>query len=225
MVQDRTAQVLNAAIREFIRTGEPVSSGELFERYRFGIRPASIRNELHALTDEGYLAQSYHSAGRVPTDRGLEFFTERLLEEEYAVPRIAKAYVAFLGSSRWDDFLHMISAELGVLGVVSDCAEGEVRKDGLEDLVEHLNWESPKELKEVIRDFEALDLRMRSLMDSLENEVKVFIGKRSPITRSAHLSVVLARCGEGKREVVVAAIGPKRMDYEKVIGIFKELME
>ena len=68
---DRTAQILEAAIQEFINTGEPVSSGLLYDRYDFGIKPAMIRLELDELEDGGYLEQPHHSAGRVPTDSRL----------------------------------------------------------------------------------------------------------------------------------------------------------
>src|SRR5271155_5233346 len=76
-MNDRASQILEAAIQEFIDTGEPVSSGWLYNKYDFGIKPAMIRLELDALEDSGYLEQPYHSAGRVPTDEGYEFYVER----------------------------------------------------------------------------------------------------------------------------------------------------
>src|SRR3989338_10924172 len=77
---DRTADILEAVIEEFINGGEPVSSSHLYKRHNFGIKPAMIRLELEKLADEGFLEQPHHSAGRVPTDRGYEFFAERALE-------------------------------------------------------------------------------------------------------------------------------------------------
>src|SRR5580700_8422643 len=78
-MNERTSQILEAAIQEFIDSGEPVSSGRLYEQYDFGIKPAMIRLELDALEEEGYLQQPYHSAGRIPTDRGYEFYAARAL--------------------------------------------------------------------------------------------------------------------------------------------------
>ena len=49
MMTDRTAQILEAAIQEYINTGDPVSSGLLYDRYDFGIKPAMIRLELDEL--------------------------------------------------------------------------------------------------------------------------------------------------------------------------------
>ncbi len=224
MIGERTGQILEAAVREFIRTGEPISSGVLWSAHDFGIRPASIRHELHKLTEHGYLDQPYHSAGRVPSDKGYAFFVERVLHGSYRVPEFAKQCESFFRGAQWENLLQELSDELGVLGVVEDERQGEVYKEGLDDLVERLSWDSPAEIKEVIRDFEEIDERFGALTALLgENMINVFVGKRSPITKSKHLSVVAAEYGEGGGRVVLAAIGPKRMDYQKSIGVFKGL--
>ena len=74
MLTERGEQILQAVIQGFIDTKEPVSSGWLYNKYDFGIKPAMIRLELDALTQGGYLEQPYHSAGRVPSDAGYEAF-------------------------------------------------------------------------------------------------------------------------------------------------------
>jgi len=223
MIQERTASVLHAAIQEFIRTGEPISSGSLYHRYGFGIRPATIRNELHQLTDDGYLEQPYHSAGRIPTDQGYEFFVERALASDTAVPHVLKQCAAFFRESAWDELLQVLSNELGILGVVSDVHKGEVHKEGLDDLMDHLHWESRAEVHRVIQDFEEIDEHLEALRTALSDDpLEVFVGKRSPVTKSENLSVVAAEYAPGNRAVMILAIGPKRMDYQKVIAVFKQ---
>src|SRR5690242_2022694 len=88
MLTDRSFEILEAAIREFITTGDPVSSSLLYKRHNFGIRPAMIRAELSELAERGYLEQPYHSAGRVPSNRGYEFFAERVIAAERAAARV-----------------------------------------------------------------------------------------------------------------------------------------
>ncbi len=77
----RTAAILEATIRHYVETGEPVSSQQLAAAHGFGVRAATIRNELNALTGDGFLAQPHTSGGRVPTDKGYRFMVERLLKE------------------------------------------------------------------------------------------------------------------------------------------------
>jgi len=77
-MRERSTQILEAAVREFIRSGRPVSSRELAKRGLFGVSPATIRAELSRLTRDGYLDQLHTSGGRVPTDKGYELFVERV---------------------------------------------------------------------------------------------------------------------------------------------------
>ena len=66
----RTKAILEAAIKHYIREGKPVSSKELAKDYDFGVKDATVRNELNELTREGFLMQTHTSGGRVPTDKG-----------------------------------------------------------------------------------------------------------------------------------------------------------
>ncbi|HZD75298.1 MAG TPA: heat-inducible transcriptional repressor HrcA [Actinomycetota bacterium] len=77
-LDERKARLLRAVVREFIQTAEPVGSKALAGRYSLGISPATIRNELAALEDQGFLSHPHTSAGRVPTDRGYRFYVDSL---------------------------------------------------------------------------------------------------------------------------------------------------
>src|SRR5579872_3423046 len=142
---DRTVQILEAVIQEFIDAGEPVSSGSLYRSYDFGIKPAMIRLELDSLEDAGYLEQPYHSAGRVPTDRGYEFFAERALGSMTGESRDKPAH-DLLKRHAWMELMSELSTELGLLSVVADSTRDAVYKAGLQELVERLDWEDKKEL-------------------------------------------------------------------------------
>jgi heat-inducible transcriptional repressor len=72
----RKGTVLRAVVTEHIRTGEPVGSGAVVTRYRLRVSPATIRNDMAALEDLGYLAQPHTSAGRVPTDPGYRYYVD-----------------------------------------------------------------------------------------------------------------------------------------------------
>lgn len=224
MVKDRSSDILEAAIREFIKTGDPISSSLLYDRYDFGIKPATIRNELQTLTERGFLDQPYHSAGRVPSDRGYQFFVEQILSKDEPKVSSDDSLESLFRRAKWDDLAEVLSHDLGVLGVVDDLERKEVYKEGLDNLLEQLDWHFPEDIKQVVRDFEHLEERLssaRSFFDDMEESVNVFIGRRSPITKSDQLSVVIGDYKDGGRRVALLAIGPKRMNYQKVIGILK----
>lgn len=228
---DRTAQILEAAIQEFINTGDPVSSGLLYDRYDFGIKPAMIRLELDELEDAGYLEQPHHSAGRVPTNSGYEFFAKRMLGIAH-VPgeRSVSGGGArendlhlLLKEQAWPDLLNELSAQLGLLSVAADLARESVYKAGLQHLIDHLDWQDQNGIRSVIHDFEGVDERAPRAAEKMGASPQIFIGKKSPLTTSDNLSVVGGNYQIGDATISIFAIGPKRMDYKKVIRIFKNL--
>lgn len=78
MVQSRRMLVLRAVIEDYIRSQEPVGSSSLANRHDLGVSSATIRNDMAALEDEGYLIQPHTSAGRIPTEHGYRYFVDRL---------------------------------------------------------------------------------------------------------------------------------------------------
>ncbi|MDO8986659.1 MAG: heat-inducible transcriptional repressor HrcA, partial [Coriobacteriia bacterium] len=67
MLPDRRRLVLKALVKEYITTGQPVGSKNLVDRYGITCSPATVRNELAALEENGYVFQPHISAGRIPT--------------------------------------------------------------------------------------------------------------------------------------------------------------
>lgn len=77
----RRQAVLGLIIRSFVERGMPVGSKTFVQSYGLEISPATIRNEMAALEDLGYLTHPYTSAGRIPTEAGYRYFVEHLLGE------------------------------------------------------------------------------------------------------------------------------------------------
>ncbi|KAB7788288.1 heat-inducible transcriptional repressor HrcA [Bifidobacterium cebidarum] len=78
MTQTRRMLVLRAVVEDYIRSQEPVGSTSLTKEHDLGVSSATIRNDMAALEDEGYLIQPHTSAGRVPTEKGYRYFVDRL---------------------------------------------------------------------------------------------------------------------------------------------------
>ena len=85
-LKTRHQEILNSIVRAYIETGEPVGSRTISKRRRDELSPASIRNVMADLADEGYLSQPHTSAGRIPTEKAFRFYVSSL-----AVTRIAQA--------------------------------------------------------------------------------------------------------------------------------------
>jgi heat-inducible transcriptional repressor len=76
---ERQKTLLLLLIRDYIDTAQPVGSKRLVEHYHLDISPATIRNEMAALTEMGYLRQPHTSAGRVPSEEGYRYFVSQMM--------------------------------------------------------------------------------------------------------------------------------------------------
>ena len=79
MLDERRAAILRAVVEGYIETAQPVGSGHVARREGIGVSPATIRNDMVVLEQEGYLSQPHTSAGRIPTDKGYRFFVDSLV--------------------------------------------------------------------------------------------------------------------------------------------------
>jgi len=78
LLSERRLEVLRAIVQDYVGTEEPVGSKALTERHNLKVSPATVRNDMAALEEEGYIAQPHTSAGRIPTDKGYRLFVDKL---------------------------------------------------------------------------------------------------------------------------------------------------
>jgi heat-inducible transcriptional repressor len=79
-LSERQKSLLLVIVRDYIDAAQPVGSKRLVERYKLDLSSATIRNEMAALTEMGYLRQPHTSAGRVPTEDGYRFFVSAMMD-------------------------------------------------------------------------------------------------------------------------------------------------
>jgi heat-inducible transcriptional repressor len=96
MSEDRRLAVLRAIVEDYVHTHEPVGSRVLVERHGLTVSPATIRNDMAALEEAGYISQPHTSAGRIPTDLGYRLFVDNLSQIKPLSPAERRAIHAFL---------------------------------------------------------------------------------------------------------------------------------
>ena len=105
-MDDRKLEVLRAIVTDYVSSQEPVGSKALVERHDLGVSPATVRNDMAALEEEGYITQPHTSAGRIPTDKGYRLFVDRLGTVKPLSAAEQKAIQTFLsGALDLDDVL------------------------------------------------------------------------------------------------------------------------
>lgn len=103
---ERRFEVLRAIVADYVSTQEPVGSKTIVERHHLGVSSATVRNDMAALEEDGYITQPHTSAGRIPTDKGYRLFVDRLSQVKPLSTAERKAIHQFLeGAVDLDDVL------------------------------------------------------------------------------------------------------------------------
>jgi heat-inducible transcriptional repressor len=106
-LDERKLDVLRAIVEDYVATQEPVGRKALVERHNLRVSPATVRNDMAVLEEEGYLRQPHTSAGRVPTDKGYRLFVDRLSRIKPLTQAERRAIERFLiGAVDLDDVVH-----------------------------------------------------------------------------------------------------------------------
>lgn len=100
-LDDRKALILRAIVSHYVSTGEPVGSKTLVDRYRLRVSPATVRNDMGALEDSGFIYQPHTSAGRIPTDTGYRFFVDSSGDQRLPADQ-AQQIRRFFGQPRFE---------------------------------------------------------------------------------------------------------------------------
>jgi heat-inducible transcriptional repressor len=96
--EERRFEVLRAIVADYVSNQEPVGSRAIVDRHNLGVSSATVRNDMAALEEEGYITQPHTSAGRIPTDKGYRLFVDRLAEIKPLSAAERRAITSFLDS-------------------------------------------------------------------------------------------------------------------------------
>lgn len=222
----RTQNILKTAVKEYILTGQSVSSNTLAEKYNFGLSPATLRAELLVLDEEGYLYQPHTSAGRMPTDKGYRFYTDGVSERAPSPASVKKQEEEFrqMKKERVDaDYAvaKFLAHATRSLALAADLKSNISHIFGASDFFRSLERE-PEKIKKAAVLFDYLEGNAGDLAENCGEEISVFIGSENPLIFARDFSMIAAVCDFGAAgRNVVAVVGPKRMRYDRNIAAIK----
>jgi heat-inducible transcriptional repressor len=215
----RKAQVLRAVVHDYIRTGDPVGSGTVAPG--LGVSPATIRSEMAALEELGYLVQPHTSAGRLPTDLGYRFYVDHLPRRRWLTSPQRQEIEGFFEEAPPE--VEELARRTAVLlsritryGAIAEPPHAHhVFIGGVANIARERAFERRETLTRLFELLEQEDalLRMLRAMSS-ESDVVVRIGRENPILALREASLVVAPYRvAGEPAGTVAVLGPTRMAY------------
>ena len=229
-LRERQHSILDALVREHVRTARPVASQEIAHHFGKKLSSATIRNEMLELDESGYLEQPYTSAGRIPSDKGYRFFVDHLGEiglsgrDQSAIKRIFQA-------DGEDEFLRelgktfaRLSGAYTAVGIDEDSLFYET---GFSEVLDEPEFRDPEYVRVFGRLIDFLDEQIASLAaDFDEGRERVFIGKENPLREGRFYSMVISSWKHPAGfSGHLTMVGPKRMDYEKMFSLIRYLRE
>ncbi len=225
----RQIDILKAIIKEYTDTGNPVGSEVLEKKYKLGVSPATIRNEMVELAKKGYLKKTYFSSGRVPSAKGFRFYIKHLMKEKELTTSEEVAYK----NSIWDErnethrllsqAAKVLSARTGLLSLVATNF-GDLYYSGIANLFNQPEFLDINLSKNLFSRLDEISFWERILDDfnDLEEEIRCLLGEEDfhdPIFDNC--ASVWGEFEGKKLKGIVGVVGSKRMYYDDIIPQIK----
>ncbi|MBI2039106.1 MAG: hypothetical protein HYT22_02420 [Candidatus Niyogibacteria bacterium] len=205
-LEPREEKILDYIVRLYVRRAEPVASSDVRKGLRLKESPATVRNILAELDEDGYLDQPYTSAGRIPTDQAYRYFVDYLMASD--IRRRASA-----------DIRSMADA-LGMLAIAMD--DDDTDAYGLSYLLSQPEF---REQSAVQRIAHLVDHAEEIFGAYRDTGGRVFIGQENPVREAEDCSVFYISDGRGGARHEVLLVGPTRVNYEEVSAFIRNFFK
>ena len=220
MLEERQQSILRAVIEEYIRTAHPIASRELARDFNWGLSPATIRNELLELDEQGFLEQPHTSAGRVPTDKGYRFFVDHLTAEKDLTPEEEALLREAFAIRHTEEFLHIfaktVAAIAGTFAAAGMAREHIFYKSGFSAMLEEPEFTDPERARGFGRLAEIFDAEIHRMLPRARARERIWIGAENPCREARRYAVFLAPWEHpGGFRGFVSIVAPTRTNYAK----------
>ncbi len=224
MLDKRKEQILKIILKEHIKTGAPVGSGVLVDKYKLKISPATVRNEMAELEERGYIKQPYTSAGRIPTEKAFRFYIENITEKK-------------LDGSETEEIKSMLKKknELGykqaakTIAKMSESAvfwafhKHDLYYTGISNLLAQPEFAQNGLIYDISGIIDRMDEIIEKNFDKLGFGVQIMLGSENPFSR--YCGAITAKYKVEGQIGLFGILGPMRMNYEKNAALVKYLTE
>ncbi|MFH0942779.1 MAG: hypothetical protein V1810_01255 [Candidatus Beckwithbacteria bacterium] len=220
---DRQAHILKAVIDEFTSTAEPVGSVTLEKKYNLGISPATIRNEMMALTKSGFLKQPHTSAGRIPTPVALKYYIRELVKEE----ELSVADEVAVKEKVWDNRFQIektlqtltkaLADKTKTLAVACTSTGGLFHSGAghILDNPEFYDIDVAREVLSMVDEFNQINSIFSKA--SGDDPIHILVGDDFDIDLFESLSMVFVDFSSPKLSGSLGVIGPSRLAYQSIV--------
>ena len=228
----RQAKILEYVILEYMETAQAVGSVAMANKYGIKVSPATIRNEMANLINQGFLSKEHFSSGRIPTIVGFRYYIDNLLLEEKINYLVEMEIKEKLHAARFQkekilrSAVDSLSESLKYTAIA--LASESLYYSGISEILDYPEFEDIATLKNIMSVIENYEI-LESIFEKgnqYEGGVKILMGEETGFNSFNACSIAYTgfRFHRGEQGYL-AVVGPFRMDYKKVLPYLKYTAE
>jgi len=228
-MNDRKSQLLSLLVENYIKTAEPIGSRFLLTASKLDVGEATVRNDLRALEEEGFLTQPHTSAGRIPTEEGYRFYLENLRIEKAKLTKKENDVLARALSNKNQGYkqarkgMAKEMAEVSDLAVIVAFSEDSVYYTGLSNLFSQPEFKESSLVASVSQVFDNCDECLGDFFEVVDENTKVYVGGKNPF--GDRMSIIASKFKGEDQAGTLLVIGPLRQNYKKNFALVNKIKE
>jgi transcriptional regulator of heat shock response len=231
-IQQRKDRILAIVIGQYIKTITPVGSHFLTEEYKLDFSPATVRNILAELEEEGYLTHPHTSAGRIPTQRGYRYYVDHLMneiqlleEEKRRIQQEHKRYIDHLETllERTSEVLTDLTNYTSIISI--DDWGSKIILRGTSHVVEYPESTDILKIQAILKILEEKERLMALINRDLDQRIEIYIGHEMALKEMDGCSLAVSSFEKDGLTGRIAVLGPTRMNYDRVVSALEYISE
>lgn len=232
MEENRKNRIFSAIVEHFIETAQPVGSRTIILSYNFDISPATVRNDMASLEEEGLIFQPHTSSGRVPTDKGYRHYVDKLADFEIAeklaietIGEIKKRHSSAVVKQKVNGAVKILSEASPNMAFATIPENDSTFFMGFAKILRQpefmLEPIRASQVMEVIEDDQKFLKNLKKL--NIEDDVKIFIGQENILSNTESCSLIVTKYNYEGNEGFIGILGQKRMPYAFNCALLSEV--
>ena len=224
---ERKKQILEAIIKEHVATGAPVGSSNLVEKYKLNCSPATVRNIMAELEEEGFIRQPHTSAGRVPTEAAYKTYLVEIIGKKKN-KKIKDKDLQEINLAIGDAGEISLREAAKTLAGLTDSAvfwafhKNNLYYTGLSNLFHQPEFVNSGLVYNVSAVIDRMDEIIDNIFETTGESARILIGEENPFGNFC--GAILAKYKRGNQSGLFGIIGPMRMDYERNLSLVEHVL-
>lgn len=222
MLTKRQQDIFGDIVAQYIADAKPVGSQVLLKESGLDLSPATVRNEMLELEQQGYLFQPFTSAGRIPTEKGWRFYLEQYVRNrpvsksaQEGLRKIVRAY----RHAKIEMLKHLAQelADLSSQAVFVAHTPHDTYYTGISKLFRQPEFEEIDLIRAISTIVDHLDETMPEFFKRLSGDCTVLLGRDNPVSEAC--GVILSPIP--RHTGLLGILGPIRQDYDQNISLMR----